>query len=216
MPEIIDNQIEPDFDEWLSGGERKAHFVTLYGRADLYADIEELERQRVVAQEVAEEDRSMAGDDDPNAELDEKINALWLQLDQSKREFRVSARTEPELAVIREEVTKDLKDAADSAAAKARGDAKELAKRIGLTAVNDVNNMLRGKALEASNKVIEREISVRAIADSTTMRRNGEWVPMTHAQVRALHDKLGESQVDALNRAYSRAANEAPAVNLPK
>lgn len=211
-----DSAIDVDFDDWLAGGERKAHFVTLYGRADLIADIEQLEKQRVVAEKVAEEDRGLNEPADPNVELDAQIDALWIQLGASKREFRVSARTNDELKAIRDEVEVECKDAADTAADKARTAAKLLAKRLGVTAANDINAMVRAKALEASKDVIELEVGLRSIADSTTMKRGDDWVPVTREQMRQLEKKLGNSQLDALNRAYARARSEAPIVSVPK
>lgn len=207
---------EIDFDSWLAGGERKAHFVTLYARADLIADIEELEKKRVVETVVREEDASFGGEESPNAALDEQINALYLQLDASKKEFRVSSRTAPELEAIREQVLIDFKEAADNAASKARTAAKDLTKRMGITAVVDVNNLIRAKALEASNTIIDREVSIQAIAASTTIRVGDGWQPLTADQIRRLYEVIGESQVDALNRAFSRAAHEAPVVTVPK
>ena len=212
----VEGTIEPDFDDWLAGGERKAHFVTLYGRADLYADIEELERQRVSVQEIPEEDRGFGEDPNPNRELDEQIAALWVELDRSKREFRVSARTKDELDTIRAEVQKDLREDVDAAAAKARDEAKQTAVRLGIKSVNDINAMVRKRALDATTAVVENEVSLRAVADSTSMKRNGDWVPVSRDQLRAMNTKLGNSQMDLLNRAYARAANEAPVVDVPK
>ena len=216
MTDISTPTAEIDFDSWLAGGERKAHFVTLYARADLIADIEELEKQRVVEQVVAEEDASFGGEASPNAALDEQIAALYLQLDASKKEFRVSSRTAPELEAIREQVLIDFKDAADTAAAKARTAAKDLAKRLGITSAVDTNNLVRGKALEASNTIINREESIQAIAASTTMRVSDGWQQLTADDVRRMYSAIGEAQMDTLNRAFSRASNEAPVVTVPK
>lgn len=216
MTDSTEPTVEIDFDSWLAGGERKAHFVTLYARADLIADIEELEKKRVTEQVVREEDASFGGEGSPNAAVDEQINALYLQLDASKKEFRVSSRTAPELEAIREQVLIDFKDAADTAAKKARVAAQDLAKRMGVTAVVDVNNMIRTKALEASNTIIEREVSIQAVAASTTMRVGDGWQPLTADHVRRLYEVIGESQADILNRAFSRAAHEAPVVTVPK
>lgn len=216
MTKTTEPAVEIDFDSWLNGGERKAHFVTLYARADLIADIEELEKKRVVETVVREEDASFAGEESPNAGLDEQINTLYLQLDASKKEFRVTSRTAPEIEAIREQALVDFKDAADSAAAKARTAAKDLAKRMGITSVVDINNLVRAKALEASNTVIDREVSIQAIAASTTMRSGDGWETLSAEQIRRLYSVIGESQVDALNRAFSRAAHEAPVVTVPK
>lgn len=211
----LDKESDIDFDEWLSGGARKAHYVTLYARADLIADIEELEKRRVVEAVVREEDTSLGGEPSPNAELDERIRALYLQLDASKREFRVTGLSETELEAIRSEVRKDLKDEIDRIAAEAREEAKATVRRMGTLSAAETNNVLRGKALDASNKFIDMETSIRALAQTTTTKRNGEWVPISEDQFRRMLDVIG-AQVDLLNRAFSRAANEAPVVTVPK
>lgn len=212
-----ENTIEIDFDEWLAGGERKAHFVTLYARADLYADIEELELQRVVTEEIPEEDRALGDSShNPNAELEQRINELWMQLSESKKEFRVSARTKDEVKEIREAVIADLKAEADEAAGRARTRARDNAKRLGVTAANDINTMVRAQAAQAYAEVIDGETDIRVLAQSITIRSGEQWVPLTVDQVRAIQKKLGGSQMEAINQAYARAAGEAPVVTVPK
>lgn len=209
--------VEPDFDDWLAGGERKAHFVTLYARADLYADIEELERKRVVAEKVAEEDRGLSDyADNPNAELDQQIKALWEQLDASKREFRVSSRTPEEVREIRAAVEEELKTEADEATDRARNRARDNAKRLGITAAADINRLVRTQAAEAYAAVIEGETDLRSLAQSIAIRKGEDWIPLTVDQLRALQKKLGGSQMNAINQAYARAAGEAPVVTVPK
>ena len=204
-----------DFDAWLSGGARKAHYVTLYSRADLIADIEELEKRRVAEAVIREEDASLGGEPSPNAELDERIHALYRLLDASKREFRVSGLSETELEAIRTEVRKDLKDEIDRIASEAREDAKSTVRRMGNLNAVETNNVLRARSLEAANRFIETETSIRAISQCTTTKFNGEWMPVTETQFRRLLEVIG-AQVELLNKAFSRAANEAPVVTVPK
>ncbi len=211
----LDKDLDLDFDAWLSGGARKAHFVTLYSRADLIADIEELEKRRVVESVVNAEDASLGGEPSPNAELDERIHALYRQLDASKREFRVTGLSETELETIRAEVRKDLKDEIDRVAADAREEAKATVRRMGNLSAAETNNVLRARSLEAANKYIETETSIRAISQCTTTKFNGEWLPVRETQFRRLLEVIG-AQVELLNRAFSRAANEAPVVTVPK
>ena len=215
MTENLSNEPDLDFDAWLSGGARKAHYVTLYSRADLIADIEELEKRRVAEAAVREEDASLGGEPSPNAELDERIGALYRQLDESKREFRVTGLSEPELETVRAGVRKELKDEIDRIAADAREDAKATVRRMGNLNAVETNNVLRAKSLEAANKFIEAETSIRAISQCTTTKFNGEWMPVSEAQFRRLLEVIG-AQVELLNRAFSRAANEAPVVTVPK
>lgn len=217
MTETVNVHKEPDidFDEWLAGGARKAHYVTLYSRADLIADIEELEKSRVVEAMVREDDAALGGEPSPNAELNERIHSLYRQLDASKREFRVTGLSETELDTIRTGVRKDLKDQIDSIAAEAREEAKATVRRMGNLSAVETNNVLRAKAVEAANKFIETETSIRALSQCTTTKFNQEWLPVTETQFRRLLEVIG-AQVELLNKAFSRAANEAPVVTVPK
>ncbi|MCC3276372.1 hypothetical protein LJ753_10870 [Arthrobacter sp. zg-Y20] len=206
---------ELDLDDWLTGGQRKAHPVTLYSRADLLADIEELEAERRIQERmVSPEDAPLGGS--PTTDLDGRIDALYAQLHASKKEFRVSSLTQPEVEVIRAQVRKDLKEAIDLAAAEAREEAKNTVRRMGVTTPAEVNNVLRAQALEAANKVIEHETTARVLAACTVMRRGAEWVSLTVEQVKRIEKTIGSSQIDNWNRAFSRAANEAPVVTVPK
>lgn len=206
---------ELDLDDWLTGGQRKAHPVTLYSRADLLADIEELEAERRLQERIiAPEDLPLGGS--ATTDLDERIDALYSQLHASKKEFRVSSLTQPEVEAIRAQVRKDLKEAIDLAAAEAREEAKNTVRRMGVTAPAEVNNVLRAQALDAANKVIEHETTARVLAACTVMRRGAEWVALTPEQVKRIEKTIGSSQIDNWNRAFSRASNEAPVVTVPK
>ena len=83
---MTENEI--NFDDWLDGVQRTERSVTLYGRADILADIDELEAQKRHAEQVPEEDRGYA--DSTGGKIQEKIDALYLLVDQSKMVFRVS------------------------------------------------------------------------------------------------------------------------------
>lgn len=207
---------ELDFDAWLAGGERTQHFVPLYTRFDLIADIEELENQRIDYDAPAEGDESLGGDEDPNAEINQKIDVLNAQLYASKREFRVSAITQGEVEAIQAEVRSDLSDEIDSAAAIGRAEAKKTAKRAGIVAANDTNGVVRTGGIEESSKVIAFEVLMRKIAFSAKTRFNGEWRELSVDQVKAMHKALGDAQIDRLSEAALSASNEIPEVTVPK
>lgn len=197
-----------NLDNWLDGIQRTERSVTLYGRPDLLADIDELEAQLRTAAEVPDEDRSMG--ESSGGKLQEKIDALYVALDASKRVFRVSFLDDEEQNAIQEEVKKDLKAEADKAAAAARQEAKEKCRRMEITTANDVNTIARTMANAAADKVIEREVSIRTIAAAVVSPK------LTVEQVRKLYTKVGDAQISLLSMAYTRASNEAPQVTVPK
>jgi flagellar hook-length control protein FliK len=203
---MAENEI--NFDEWLDGVQRTERSVTLYGRADLLADIDELEAQKRQAAAVPEEDRGYA--ESGAGKLQEKIDSLYIELDQSKMVFRVSFIDDEEQKELREAVKRDLKAELDEAAKAARVEAKEKCKRLEITNPNDVNNVARSMAIEATDAVVERELSIRTCAAAVVSPR------MTPDQVRKLYSKVGDAQFQLLTRAYSRASNEAPLVAVPK
>lgn len=207
---------ELDFDAWLAGGERTQHFVPLYTRFDLIADIEELENQRVEYKAPEEGDESLGGEVNPNAEIDQKIDDLNAQVHASKREFRVSAITQDEHEVIKAQVTADLSDEIDAAAAIGRAEAKKTAKRAGIIATNDINGIVRTGGIEESSKLITFEVLMRKIAFSAKTRFNGEWRELSVAQVKAMHKALGDAQIGMLSEAALSASNEIPEVTVPK
>lgn len=199
---------EFNLDNWLDGIQRTERSVTLYGRPDLLADIDELEAQQRATSDIPEEDR--AAGESTGGKLQEKIDALYLALDASKLVFRVSFLDDQEQNAIEESAKADMKAEADAAAAAARKEAKEKCKRLEITQPNEINTIARNMANAAADKVIEREVSIRTIAAAVVSPR------LSVEQVRKLYTKVGDSQIALLSRAYSRASVEAPQVTVPK
>ncbi|MET4095111.1 hypothetical protein [Arthrobacter sp. UYCu712] len=197
-----------NLDNWLDGIQRTERSVTLYARPDLLADIDELEAQLRTAAEVHEEDRSLS--DDGGAKIQQRLDALYIDLDASKRIFRVSFLDDEEQQAIEVAVKAELKDEADKAAAEARKEAKEKCKRLEITQPNDINSLARTMANTAAEKIFEREVSIRTIAAAVVSPK------LTVGQVRKLCTKVGDAQIRLLSMAYTRASNEAPQVTVPK
>lgn len=205
MPETI----EPfDLDAWLDGAKRTERSVTVYGRADLLADIDDLELERGTVAAIPEADRAMG--DSSGSHLQSQIDALIIQMDKSKMVLRVRSLIDDETEAIRTETQKDIKDILDAAASDARADAVLQCKRAGVTATNDINSLVRTAAITASTTVLQRESDVRILASAIVSP------PMSVAQVKKLVERIGEKQVNLIKAAYSRATNEAPKVALPK
>lgn len=198
-----------NLDDWLDGAKRTERSVTLYARNDLLADIDELEAKLRQVQEVPFEDRSM-GESAPGKDLQDKIDELYIELDQSKMVFRVSFLDDEELEAVNEEVKKDLKNEIDKAASAARAEAREKCKRSEVTAVNDINTIVRTMANTAAEEVIRKEADLRTITQAVVSPQ------LTLTQARKLAKTVGEAQMNLLKQAYSRAAVEAPQVAVPK
>lgn len=198
-----------NLDDWLDGAKRTERSVTLYARNDLLADIDELEAKLRQVAEVPFEDRSM-GESAPGKDLQDKIDELYVELGESKMVFRVSFLDDDELEAITEEVKKDLKNEIDKAASAARAEAREKCKRLEISAVNDINTMVRTMANTAADEVIRKEADLRTITQAVVSPK------LTLTQARKLAKTVGEAQMGLLKQAYSRAAVEAPQVAVPK
>lgn len=208
--------IELDFDEWLAGGERTTHHVTLFARLDLLAEIEQLEKQRVPYQAPAEGDEALGGDIDPNAELDAKIETFEAQIYASKREFRVSAITYNEEQDLLDQIRKDLAPEIEAAAAEGRREAKTTAKLMDITAPADINNLARVGAKEKTDAVVSRELRVRKIAMAAKTRIKGEWAPLNRDQVERMLTILGDAQMGLIADAVISSSDDVPVVTVPK
>lgn len=213
-PNVQDDEL--DLDDWLDGIQRTERSVTLYGRMDLLAEIDELEAQQRQLGEINDEDETLAGGD--AAKLQRRINELYLTIDASKMVFHVSFLEPSDIDAITDAVKAELKDEADKAAAEARREAQEKCRRLEIKQANDINTMARTMAHAASEKVIEREVNIRTIAAATKAIIPGRLqpVPMSVEQVRKLYSKVGDAQIGLISQAYSRAAIEAPQVTVPK
>lgn len=221
---MTENQIattELDLDAWLAGGSRNTQIVELYARNDLHAEILNLESKLLHEKDPTQPDPDAAlGDVDEavahNEALNTQIDALWTELAKSKKEFRVAGRTTEETLAIEKQIKTELKAELDTAASEGRAEGRERAKRLEITIPDEINRMARAGANDAMSRVINFEVAVRTISESTTVKVGDSWHPVTPEQVRNLYKVLGEPQVDLLARAASRTANEAPEVTVPK
>lgn len=205
----IDNPPELDLATWLSAAKRPERSVTVYGRSDLLADIDEAEAELRSIAEIPAEDRGMGGD--PRAAVEKRIASLYEQMGASKMVIRVRALIDDESERVRNETQAEIKALMDEAAAAARADAVTNCKRANpAMPANDVNAFVRSAAITASTQVLQRETDVRLLAASIVSPR------MDVGTVKELLSAIGETQVNLIKAAYSRATNEAPKVALPK
>ena len=206
----ISNEPDFDFEGWLSAARRPERSVVVYGRADLLADIDQLEADLRAVVTIPDEDRAMG--DASGSDIEKQIDALYEQMGASKMVIRVRALIDNETELIRDkaEAEPDVKALMNSAASKARADAREHCKRAEVKAVNDINAFVRNAATAASSQVLTRETDLRILAEAIVSPK------MSVAGVRAMLEAIGEPQVNLVKAAFSRASNEAPKVALPK
>lgn len=203
MTEIYD-----DIDAYIDGAQRSEAVAEIFLRPDLDADIQVLEAEQRLLKSIPDEDRAMS--DGNGSELQEQIDALYVQMGKSKRDFRVRALNDEETDAIRAATAKDIKDLLDKAAAEARADARVQCERAGIKGVNDINAFIRTAAITASTAVLQKEVDFRVIADALVS-------PRTDAErLKKLVAQIGEVQFNKVKEAYSRATNTGPKVMVPK
>ena len=197
-----------DLDAWLDGAKRTERSVTVYGRGDLLAVIDKLEAEQRTLKAIPEGDRAMSDGD--GSSLQAQIDDLYLQMDASKLEMRVTFLDDEEQAEIRKAVKKELKAEADTAAREAAVEAREGCVRSEVKIPAEINQVLRRMTAAASNAVIEREVSIRTLSACLVDP------VMSPDKVRKLYKVIGDSQLAVITAAYTRASVEAPEVQIPK
>ena len=95
-----------DFDPaaWLSGATGTQRSVTIYGRGDLIAEVDELDRQARLARDAPDTDRAL-GDSTPES-LEERRDALYAEFEASAVNVRVQGRSEAWLLAIQKRLKK--------------------------------------------------------------------------------------------------------------
>lgn len=200
-----------DLDAWLDGAKRTERSVTVYARPDLLADIDLVEKElRTLPAPGSDEDRAF-GESDPAVDAQNRLDDLYIRLDASKLVLRVRSLTDEEQHEIREAAAKDLSEAMTEAAKTARAEAVKEAKIDGEQRTPaDINELARKAARAAADAVLDREVSLRTIAEAITTPK------MTLEQVKNMYRKLGDAQMMLVQNAYMKASLEAPQVQVPK
>lgn len=93
-----------DLDAWLTDAKRPERSVTVYKRADLIADLDDLERRIENANRIPDDERSLA--DDTQA-LEDEYLAKAAEFHASALTLRVQGLTEEEMTAINAEAKKN-------------------------------------------------------------------------------------------------------------
>lgn len=193
----VGSPVSPDnrdwFASWLDSGTVAQRSVEIYGRPDLFAQFEALERRLSVAKEVEESGDKMLGDtgvDTIEAELEE----LYKQYQASKTTWYMRALSSTEFDKIKDDCgfPDDLDD-----------EASDKAKRA------------HAKATEKANTKANREVVSRSLVKVENPKGDTVKDTITPAEVEHLQAQLGDSQILRLVAAAMVAMTQEVSIPVP-
>ena len=181
------------FSDWLNTGTVAQRSVEIYGRPDLFAEFESLERQLSVAKEIEESGDKVLGDTGVET-IEKKMEDLYAEWQKSKTTWFIRALTSAEIEQIKDDCgfPDDLPDDADKAAEREHE-----------------------KANEKANTKANHEMVARALVK--VQNPSGETVKesITPAEVEQLHARLGDAQILRLVAAAMVAMTQEVSIPVP-
>lgn len=204
-----------DVDALIAGFQRATTTVTLFQRPDLAAQIDKIEKHLTILRgEQATEDGKQAdstlGDQSDITELEEQRDLLTEKLADSAFEITIQALETSEVDTITEKARDTAEPKADEAAKKAREWAKRQAAREGVTDPKEIDDLQREAAADVSRNIVQHEIGVYILAESVTKPQ------LTVEQARQLADRMGNAQMQKVQRAFYELTSRDPQATLPK
>ena len=181
------------FDAWLNTGTVAQRSVEIYGRPDLFAEFEALERQLSVAKEIEESGDKVLGDTGVDT-IEKKMEDLYAEWQKSKTTWFIRALTSSEVEKIKDDCgfPDELPDDADKDARKEHD-----------------------KAVEVANTKANHEMVARALVK--VQNPSGDTVKdsITPAEVAVLQKKLGDTQILRLVAAAMVAMTQEVSIPVP-
>ena len=181
------------FDQWLNTGTVAQRSVEIYGRPDLFAEFEALERQLSVAKEIEESGDKVLGDTGVDT-IEKKMEDLYAEWQKSKTTWFIRALTSSEVEKIKDDCgfPDEIPDDADKDARKEHD-----------------------KAVEAANTKANHEMVARALVK--VQNPSGDTVKdsITPAEVAVLQKKLGDTQILRLVAAAMVAMTQEVSIPVP-
>ena len=204
-----------DVDALIAGFQRATTTVTLFQRPDLAAQIDKIEKHLTILRgEQATEDGQQAdstlGEQSDITELEEQRDLLTEKLADSAFEITIQALETSEVDQITEKARDTAEAKADEAAKKAREWAKRQAAREGVTDPKEIDDLQREAAADVSRNILQHEIGVSILAESVTKPQ------LTVEQARQLADRMGNAQMQKVQRAFYELTSRDPQATLPK
>lgn len=181
------------FDSWLETGTVAQRSVEIYGRPDLFAQFEDLERKLAIAKEVEKAGEKTVGDTGVDTII-EQLESLYAKWQASKTTWFIRALTSAEIEEIREDChfpEEPDKDATE--------DQVNAYRKANNKADTDANQRMVSRALvkveNPDGKVVKEAISP--------------------AEVAAMRSKLGDNQVLRLVAAAMVAMTQEVSIPVP-
>ena len=135
---------------------------------------------------------------------------LTEKLADSAFEITIQALETSEVDQITEKARDTAEAKADAAAKKAREWAKRQAAREGVTDPKEIDDLQREAAADVSRNIVQHEIGVYILAESVTKPQ------LTVEQARQLADRMGNAQMQKVQRAFYELTSRDPQATLPK
>ena len=181
------------FDAWLNTGTVAQRSVEIYGRPDLFAEFEALERQLSVAKEIEESGDKVLGDTGVDT-IEKKMEDLYAEWQKSKTTWFIRALTSSEVEKIKDDCgfPDELPDDADKDARKEHD-----------------------KAVEAANTKANHEMVARALVKVQNPSGGTVKDSITPAEVAVLQKKLGDTQILRLVAAAMVAMTQEVSIPVP-
>lgn len=204
-----------DVDALIAGFQRATTTVTLFQRPDLAAEIDKIEKHLTILRgehqtEDGKQADSTLGDQSDITELEEQRDLLTEKLADSAFEITIQALETSEVDKITEKARDTAEPKADEAAKKAREWAKRQAAREGVTDPKEIDDLQREAAADVSRNIVQHEIGVYILAESVTSPQ------LTVEQARQLADRMGNAQMQKVQRAFYELTSRDPQATLPK
>lgn len=181
------------FDQWLNTGTVAQRSVEIYGRPDLFAEFESLERQLSVAKEIEESGDKVLGDTGVET-IEKKMEDLYTEWQKSKTTWFIRALTSSEIEQIRDDCgfPDEPEDEADKEAQKAYE-----------------------RDTERANTQANHEMVSRALVK--VQNPAGETVKesITPGEVEQMHARLGDTQILRLVAAAMVAMTQEVSIPVP-
>lgn len=185
------------FDSWLETGTVAQRSVNIYGRPDLFAKYEDLERRRAVAAEVEDEEKSLG--DSTLTDLDEEIAALYKTWQDSKTVWYIRALNPEEIEAVRDECKFPDEP-------KPEKDEKEVAP----DARREYERAVEVANTKANKLMVSRSLVKIENNDGDVVRES-----ITPDQVGVMRGKLGDQQILRLVAAAMVAATQEVSIPVP-
>lgn len=191
------------FDQWLETGTVAQRSVPIYGRPDLFARYEDLQRQLDVALQVEKAgERSLS--EDGSSSIIERMEALYEQWQASKSVWFIRALRSDEIDAIRDEC--GFPDEPEEPGK----DASEEAKAEHAAAQKAYETQARAADSKANTLMVSRALVKIENSAGETVREH-----ITPEQVERMREKLGETQILRLVGAAMVAATQETSIPVP-